>query len=233
MEDNIMANGYTKHFNEYYNSNFKKVFVKDDFRKIPGINSDNYYVNSEGDVMNIKTGKILKDRIDRSGYRELSLWITKDPIPKQTFKPHRLVASAFIPNPDPEKYTMVLHKDNIKTNCNVDNLRWGTASENVIQSIQDNLHYLPDSRKWYTIYNEETGDEVRVLGPQALAETIEYKGKASTVRSVVRNKELKYGPYKGYKVKIDSTWTGERMPDSVYEDYAIRTADKVNIKRDE
>lgn len=227
------GNGYTKHFNDQYNSNFKKVFVRDDFRKIPGINDDKYYVNSEGDVMNINTGKILKDRIDRAGYRELLLWITKDPVPKQTFKIHRLVASAFIPNPDPENMTMVLHNDNVKTNCDVSNLRWGTGSENTIQSIQDNLHYLPDSRKWYTIYNEETGDEHKVLGPKALAEAIEYKGKVSTVNSVTRHKELKYGPYKGYKVKIDPTWTGDRAPDTVYENYATRTADKANIKRDE
>ena len=217
-----------------YNPDFTKVLLRDDFRQIPNLPDDKYYINSEGDIMNHYTGKILKDHIDRSGYRAIQLWHNDIPEKKRTYRTHRLVASTFIPNPDPENCTMVLHNDNIKTHCEVENLRWGTASENIIQSIQDNLHYLPDSRKWYTIYNEETGDEVKVLGPQALADAIEFKGTKDHVSCVTKHKHpLTYGPYKGYRVKIDPTWTGERMPDSVYEDYAIRTADKVNIKRDE
>lgn len=50
---------------------------------------------------------------------------------------HILVAKAFIPNPD--NYTIVMHKDNIKSNPDVSNLKWGTVSENTRNAFRDGL----------------------------------------------------------------------------------------------
>ena len=44
---------------------------------------------------------------------------------------HRLVALAFIPNQDPVNFKLVLHKNDDATNYLIENLKWGTASENM------------------------------------------------------------------------------------------------------
>ena len=46
------------------------------------------------------------------------------------FPIHRLNALAFIPNPDPEKNTLVLHRNGDPTNFLLKNLKWGDYSEN-------------------------------------------------------------------------------------------------------
>lgn len=48
---------------------------------------------------------------------------------------HRLVALAFLPNP--HNYPIVCHKDNVPTNNRVNNLYWGTQSQNMQQMVRD------------------------------------------------------------------------------------------------
>jgi len=50
---------------------------------------------------------------------------------------HRLLAIAYIPNPDNLPY--VMHIDNDKTNYDLSNLKWGTESENTQQAVDDGL----------------------------------------------------------------------------------------------
>ena len=59
----------------------------------------------------------MKDRLDRYGYKKIRLF---DGTKKKDITIHRLVAMAFIPNPD--NLPMVNHKDENKINNNVDNL---------------------------------------------------------------------------------------------------------------
>lgn len=70
-------------------------------------------------------GRVLKQLDNHNGYLQVSIpvdekWITK--------RAHRLVAKTFIPNPD--NFPQVNHKDNNRTNNNVSNLEWCTASYN-------------------------------------------------------------------------------------------------------
>ena len=80
-----------------------------------------YQVSNCGRVKSIKFGKerILKLIKNKDGYLYVNLY--KNNI-KKKYKVHRLVAEAFIPNPN--NYKEVNHKDECKTNNVVTNLEW-------------------------------------------------------------------------------------------------------------
>ena len=74
-----------------------------------------------------KKERILKNSTNSNGYFHVALRNNKG---KQKFlRVHRLVAEAFIPNPDDK--SEVNHKDEIKTNNCVENLEWATHKENM------------------------------------------------------------------------------------------------------
>ena len=87
---------------------------------------ENYEVSNYGNVCNIVTNKRMKP-CDKDGYYNICLVQNKV---KKGFKVHRLVAQAFILNP--ENKSDVNHKDKNKYNNNVDNLEWNTRQENNI-----------------------------------------------------------------------------------------------------
>lgn len=68
--------------------------------------------------------KILKPRINSSGYKQVSLYNKF----QKTYSVHRLVAKAFIPNPD--NLPQVNHKDENKLNNHVNNLEWCNSKYN-------------------------------------------------------------------------------------------------------
>lgn len=86
-----------------------------------------YQISNEGIVKSIWFGKerILKPRKDRGGYYTVGFWKDRK---LKWYKVHRLVATAFIPNPD--NLPQVNHKDECKTNNTVENLEWCTQEYN-------------------------------------------------------------------------------------------------------
>lgn len=95
-----------------------------------------YEVSDQGRVKSLKHGKekILKPQKNTDGYLHVGLY--KDGHTKHTLV-HRLVAEAFIPNPN--NLTTVNHKDEVKTNNTVGNLEW--------MSIKDNNNYGTRNRR--------------------------------------------------------------------------------------
>ena len=116
------------------------------------INEEIYLIkNSDTDYIT-KTGKIYKDygndmyypkRVfvnQHNGYvyTNITYLINGKHVNKQR-RLHILLAETFLPNPN--NYPIVMHKDNNKENNDLDNLKWGTTSENTKQAFDDGLAY--------------------------------------------------------------------------------------------
>lgn len=100
-------------------------------KDIPGFGGL-YQVSENGDVISLKQKKprTLTGSVVRSGYRAVVLWHENKAHLRLR---HRLVAEAFLDNP--ENLPQVNHLDHDKGNNHVSNLAWCTAKENVRHTI--------------------------------------------------------------------------------------------------
>lgn len=98
-----------------------------------------YGIALTGKLYSHKTQKFLKLRCSKNKY--LYTVITHNGI-RKTVKSHRLVALAFIPNP--ENKPQVNHIDGDKQNNHVSNLEWCTASENGLHAFRHNLNKISE-----------------------------------------------------------------------------------------
>lgn len=98
---------------------------------IPGFN---YSVSDCGRVRNDKTGNIKTPCVNKHGYYCVNLYKNGEQFAKRI---HRLVADAFINNP--ENKTCVNHIDGNKLNNNVKNLEWVNHSENMLHAFRTGL----------------------------------------------------------------------------------------------
>lgn len=91
-----------------------------------------YWVSSKGYVTNGR--KILKTYEINSGYLCLKLY---NHAGRKSFLLHRLVAEAFIPNP--ENKPEVNHDNGNKHDCSMGNLEWSTSSENKLHALRTGI----------------------------------------------------------------------------------------------
>lgn len=101
--------------------------MKEEWKCLDFMGYPNYEVSNYGDVMS-ETHGLMSDKRIKLGYRMVRL--CKDGKRKE-LPVHRLVALAFVDNPNPEKYNVVNHKDENKLNNRYDNLEWCDTEYNV------------------------------------------------------------------------------------------------------
>lgn len=90
-----------------------------------------YIVLSNGEIIG-SHGNLLKQRKDKDGY--MAVTVGNNQIRRSSVRVHRIVASAFLDNPDnlPE----VNHKDFNRSNNSLENLEWVSHHDNVNHSFQ-------------------------------------------------------------------------------------------------
>lgn len=111
----------------------KKAFIKsisikgEEWKDVVGFEGS-YLISSFGRVISLKRKSpfLLKPKTSKEGYRDVVLYLHGN---KTYVHVHRLVAIAFIANP--ENKPQVDHIDRNRANNHISNLRWCTCSENM------------------------------------------------------------------------------------------------------
>ena len=105
-----------------------------EYRPLPLEGFEHYLISNNGEVINSLTGYIKKLQVDKDGYYVTELYNKRK---VKHIGVHRLVALAFIPNPN--NYKEVNHIDNNPQNNTVSNLEWCSRLQN-------------EQHKWKTNY---------------------------------------------------------------------------------
>ncbi len=152
-----------------------------------------YQISTKARVKSFHKGKvkILRQGFNMNGYPTVSL---RKNGKAKTHTVHRLVAEAFIPNPENKKY--IDHIDANRANANIENLRWVTQEENIQASIQNGNYKMGSEsplakltedevkriREEYTPYD-------RVYGIRAMARC--FNVSISTIADIVHHRNYK------------------------------------------
>ena len=92
-------------------------YPPDTWKPITGF--DLYKVSRNGEIIN-RYGKLLSQCPNKKGY--MRVWLNNSKVKAKQFFVHRLVAEAFIPNPN--NFPYINHKDENPANNCVGNLEW-------------------------------------------------------------------------------------------------------------
>lgn len=166
--------------------------------------NDNYSINELGQIRNDATGHILKPFINKAnGYPTVSLW-RNNRSDNQTV--HRLMAEAFIPNPD-NKPT-IDHIDGNRQHNSLDNLRWATYSENNarfgahgVRSQRITVLHYGEQRKKRGGGHEKWLDVIETLRFESITETSEFFGVSiGNISMMLKNGGIgRRGKMRGYQ----------------------------------
>lgn len=113
---------------------------------------ENYMIGRNSVIYNIKTGKKIKPLLGNHGYYVFN--------PSNNGKQkcvliHRILAELYIPNDNPSR-TYIDHIDRNKTNNNINNLRWTTNQENMMNMNYKHISRCSKSGSYVVQYRDAT-----------------------------------------------------------------------------
>ena len=118
---------------------------------------DQYWISSSDEdiIVNKNMGRIKKISINNYGYKRVNLQ-TKDGKYK-TYKIHILKAKAFLFSPNLLTYNVVRHLNDCKIDNRLENLAWGTRSDNIQDSIRNGRYNYKGASKGGTKNGAKNG----------------------------------------------------------------------------
>lgn len=104
-----------------------------------------YAVSNTGLIKNNKTGKVLKQTINKTGYYCVAVKPCGRQGKGKCFRVHREVALAFLDKLDGKEF--INHKDGNKLNNHIENLEWCTRQENIDHAYSNGLMHPAKGEK--------------------------------------------------------------------------------------
>ena len=152
---------------------------------------ENYVIFEDGKIINTNTGKEMKPFLNKFGYYVITLSKNNK---KKIFTMHRLIALAFITNPDNKP--CVDHINRNRGYNRIENLRWATEMENRRNTkclSKSGLHYI--SKKIDTKMKQGFYYSFKIKRPELkirynnkdLQQVIEYRNKFCAENNVEIN----------------------------------------------
>lgn len=160
------------------------------WKNINGLNGE-YQISSKGNIKH--NNRILKSHKDSDGYLIITLYINKKFV---TYKLHRLVAQAFIENPN--NLPQVNHIDCDKTNNNVENLEWCTLKDNISHAVKNKLYKKRDYSKRFKKVNQYDLEGNLIKTWDSIKEAGNTLGICTSTITKVCKKKRYNKTYKGY-----------------------------------
>ena len=154
-----------------------------------------YYITETGKCFNINTGKYLKGQQQKNGYIIYYLTLSKGK--RKRCYAHKLVAAAFIENPENKPY--VNHKDGDKTNNYVNNLEWCTPKEQQERILQTELK----TNRHVFCFDKYYGIVAEYENVLAAAKAVNCSPEIIMKEANKEIKSLSFGCYWSYKNYID------------------------------
>jgi hypothetical protein len=147
--------------------NYEKYYMVSNFGNVKALKREwvqRHYSNSVSHY--VKEEKLMKLQEQRNGYLVIGLKKEGKQIKKLV---HRLVAEAFLENPNNYKY--INHIDGDPKNNNVKNLEWCTQSYNIQYAYNMNRKIPPNEKKVEQV-DAKTNQRIQVYRSAAEAERI-------------------------------------------------------------
>lgn len=180
--------------------------MDEEWKKIPGFGGI-YEVSNQGQVRSIDRivsdvflgrhrtkrikGVMLKSH-PRKGYPWVALW-NKEVNRYSNYAVHRLVAIAFIPNPD--NLPVAHHKNHVRSDARAENLEWVTHSKNTLEAWEagsfEGKEPLRGEAHGMAILTESQVLEIRRRWPNETMRSLAraYKIGDSSIASIVKRRQ--------------------------------------------